>query len=313
MQIVERPCGTMVSIPKFYYKLTQESGGGVSIQICAEPVSNFHVSPAHMDRGDGKGERDVVYVGRYHCGADYKSRTGVFPATNISDLYTNIHNLGESVWVADYSMYFTLWMLYLVEYANWDSQTVIGKGTGEGTLSYATDPETGEDITTDTRTTSLMGYTDTMPYHTGTTLEARTTAACSTQYRYIEGLWDNVMDVVGYTWVPSKGTYLNPADYGDNSKSIVLGTVNSRYGTALNFEIRDIEGFYPMFIPEEKEEPSGSPFHYKWGSCDVVQYVQFRAPLTIGGYAGEGAKAGLFHLTKAQEKFVGARIMDLGA
>lgn len=75
----ERTGGTMVAIPKFWYKLTQ-NGNGLKIQIADRAQSGFSVSPAHMDRGDGKGERDVVYIGRYHCGtSSNKSTSGQRP------------------------------------------------------------------------------------------------------------------------------------------------------------------------------------------------------------------------------------------
>jgi hypothetical protein len=71
MKIVDRQIGgrwsKMVSIPKFWYQLTSNNGY-LSIKISNKKVSGFYTSPAHRDRGDGKGERDVVYIGRYHIG-----------------------------------------------------------------------------------------------------------------------------------------------------------------------------------------------------------------------------------------------------
>ena len=45
---------------------------------------------------------------------------------------------------------FTLWLLYLVEFADWNTQKTIGKGCGNNSAAQN------------------MGYTDSMPYHTGT-------------------------------------------------------------------------------------------------------------------------------------------------
>ena len=70
-----RTGGVMVKIPKFWFKWTK-SGSTLALQIAEKAVSGFSVSPAHMDRGDGKGERDYVYIGRYHCNSSYLSATG---------------------------------------------------------------------------------------------------------------------------------------------------------------------------------------------------------------------------------------------
>lgn len=76
VKVEDSEAGTLVEIPKFWYKLTKD-GSALSIQITNQETDGFSVSPAHMDRGDGKGERDVVYIGRYHCGSTaYKSAAG---------------------------------------------------------------------------------------------------------------------------------------------------------------------------------------------------------------------------------------------
>ena len=99
-----RDCGEVVSIPKFWYKLTQ-NGTGINIQIADGAVDGFSVCPACMDRGDGKGERDVVYIGRYHCrSSDYKSYGGSSPKIDItrSTARSGIHALGSTVWQSDF-------------------------------------------------------------------------------------------------------------------------------------------------------------------------------------------------------------------
>ncbi len=149
----ERTGGTMVAIPKFWY-LLEQSGSGMSIKIADRKVAGYSVSPAHMDRGDGHGERDVVYIGRYHCNSSYKSGTGS-PRVNVtrSSARANIHSIGSAIWQCDFAMRFTLWLLYIVEFADWNSQAKIGYGCGNNSSPQS------------------MGYTDSMPYHTGTTPE----------------------------------------------------------------------------------------------------------------------------------------------
>ena len=96
MEVVDdADLGKLVKIPKFWFKWTR-SGSSMKLQISDAEQTGFHVSPAHADRGDGAGERDYVYVGRYHCAAStYKSTSGVTPAGNMTraEFRTAIHNL----------------------------------------------------------------------------------------------------------------------------------------------------------------------------------------------------------------------------
>ena len=131
--------GEVVAIPKYWYRINKD-GNALSIEIADGAKDGFSVSPAHMDRGDGKGERDVVYVGRYHCGTGDSEGTtagsvsGKVPQVNGTRAQCRqaIHALGDNVWQMDYATYWTIAMLYLVEFANWDSQAVIGYGCGNG-------------------------------------------------------------------------------------------------------------------------------------------------------------------------------------
>lgn len=199
--------GTLVAIPKFWYKWTR-SGNGMKLQISNGPEDGFLVSPAHADRGDGYGERDVIYVGRYHCGSNYKSQTGVQPVTNItrSTARVSIHTLGDDVYQWDWATRWTIMMLYLVEYANWNSQAAIGYGCSPSSNKFN------------------MGLTDAMQYHTGTSAASRTTYGCC-QYRHIEGLWDNVYDWVDGTYFSGANVYciLNPDDYSDTTGGTLVG------------------------------------------------------------------------------------------
>lgn len=265
----ERTGGTMVSIPKFWYKLTQ-NGRGISIQIADHAVEGYSVSPAHMDRGDGHGERDVVYIGRYHCNGTYKSGTGS-PRVNMtrSSARSNIHNLGSTIWQSDFAMRFTLWLLYIVEFADWNSQAKIGYGCGNNSSPQS------------------MGYTDSMPYHTGTTQSSRTTYGCGTQYRNIEGLWDNCYDWCDgcYYNINGLNIILNPANFSDSSGGTAVGVPSNGYPSA--FAVKATGG-YPLFIPTAA---NGGAETY---SCDFWYFDSSYPCLCVGGDCGQGAGRGLF-------------------
>jgi hypothetical protein len=120
MTIVEKDGNSLVKIPKFWVKI-EKTAEKLSFKIADKPVTGFMVSPAHRDRGDG--EKDFVYIGRYHSDNTYKSVSGQTPITYITraTARVNTHNLGSEYWQLDISMWLTIWFLYLIEFANWDS------------------------------------------------------------------------------------------------------------------------------------------------------------------------------------------------
>ena len=264
----------VVAIPKFWYKITQE-GAGMTIKISDHAETGFSVSPAHMNRGDGKGERDVVYVGRYHCAdSTYKSTTGVKPAANAtrSAMRTSIHNLGATIWQIDFATRFTLWLIDNVEFADWSSQAKIGYGCGNNSG------------------TENMGYTDSMPYHTGTTQASRTTYGLGTQYRNIEGLWDNVYDWLDGCYYDSNGLNIikNPSSFSDSSGGTAVGVPSSGYPSA--FSVKNVSGTYALFIPTAA---SGSDSTY---SCDGWGFNASYPCLFAGGDYSRSQNRGLFYV-----------------
>lgn len=273
MQIVDdATAGKLVKIPKYYFKWTK-SGTKMKLQISEAAFDGSHVSPAHADRGDGKGERDAVYVGRYHCNSSYKSVSGQNPVVNITraTARTNIHKLGSTYWQYDFAMYWTIAMLYLVEFADWNSQAKIGYGCSPSGSKWK------------------VGYTDSMPYHTGTTASARTSYG-GTQYRYIEGLWDNVFDWCDGIYFSGANVYCikNPSSFSDSSGGTLVGTRPTSSGWISAFNVPTANGFeYALYT----SAISGSENTYITDYCysgGVVLYV--------GGNYNQNQNYGLFYL-----------------
>lgn len=291
----ERTGGTMVTIPKFYYKLTQNDSS-VEVQITSYPAPGFSVSPMHMERGDGLGERSVAYVGRYHCGMDdWKSVTGVKPAADYTreGSRQKIHELGSNIWQGDFAMRFTLWLLYIVEFADWNSQKTIGRGCGN---------KSGAENT---------GYTDSMPYHTGTTQSDRDTYGLGTQYRNIEGLWDNVTDWVDGCYNDSNGFHIikNPADFSDTAGGTVVAppiTMANSYPSAL---LVTAGGGFPLFFPTKFD---GSEETYL---CDTWSCSPSSPCLCAGGNFYTGKQYGLFGIFVNSRLYsgysIGSRLQEL--
>lgn len=286
VRVTDAVAGELVAIPKFWYKWTK-SGNSLKLQIADKETDGFHVSPAHADRGDGAGERDIVYVGRYHCNTNnYKSQSGVKPKANItrSAARTSIHNLGSNIWQSDIQMRMTIWMLYLVEFADWNSQKTIGKGCGNNSA------------------TENMGYTDSMPYHTGTTLASRDSYGLGTQYRYIEGLWDNVYDWGDGCYYNSNGLNIinTPSSFSDNSGGTAVGVPSSGWPSA--FTVATVAGLEWVIYPTAS---GGSETTY---SADCWYFGASDPCLCFGGSYGQSGVHGLFYVYYTSASDSGAGI-----
>ena len=237
-RVTDANAGELVEIPKFYYKWTR-NGSAMKLQISMTAFDGSHVSPAHMDRGDGVGERDYVYVGRYHCSSsNYKSASGVKPKASITRATsrTAIHNLGSNVWQFDFALWWTINMLYLVEFANWNSQACIGYGCGNNS------------------STENSGASDTMPYHTGTMKTSRTTYGVGVQYRYIEDYWANVNDYVDGIYYNQGYSYCinNPANFSDTSNGTQVSSsrdTSTAFLTITTWNIPNIPGYEYALTP----------------------------------------------------------------
>ena len=266
-------CGKLVKIPKYWYKWTK-TGNQMKLQISDAAQTGFLVSPAHADRGDGKGERDYVYVGRYHCASTYKSTGGAKPVGNITRAAarSSIHALGSDVWQYDFAMYWTIMMLYLVEYADWNSQAKIGYGCGNNSG------------------TENMGATDAMTYHTGTTAASRTTYAAGIQYRHIEGLWSNVLDWCDGIYFSGANVYCikNPASFSDTSGGTNIGTRPTSGGLISAWSIPSVSGFEYALYPSAV---AGSESTYV---CDYCSYSASGVVLCVGGNYGQNQGHGAF-------------------
>lgn len=286
VRVTDAVAGELVAIPKFWYKWTK-SGNSLKLQIADKETDGFHVSPAHADRGDGKGERDIVYIGRYHCNTNnYKSQSGVKPKANItrSTARTSIHNLGSNIWQSDIQMRMTIWMLYLVEFADWNSQKTIGKGCGNNSA------------------TENMGYTDSMPYHTGTTLASRDSYGLGTQYRYIEGLWDNVYDWGDGCYYNGNGLNIinTPSSFSDNSGGTAVGVPSSGWPSA--FTVATVAGLEWVIYPTAS---GGSETTY---SADYWYFNASNPCLYFGGYYSQSGYHGLFYVNYYGASYSSANI-----
>lgn len=183
---------TMVFIPVFYVA-QKRSGTKQYFYVSDKPKTGMTKHP-----GSGK------YVGRYHMndGADGYSKTGVpsfVDITRTSARGTAKSN-GSKFHLYDFAAYCAIIFLYIVEFADWNSQSKIGKGVvGE---SYS----------------QSSGGTDVMKYHTGN-VQGYRDGITYVQYRWLENLWGNVFQWVdGFNANGTTAYYCtDPSKYADDT------------------------------------------------------------------------------------------------
>ena len=289
----------MVKIPKFYYKITNSSSQ-MTIQIATAPQDGFKVSPAHQARYSGDSERDYVYLGKYKCNSSYKSVSDVYPITRIrrATAGDGCRKQGGSSYVTgyyqqDFHTFWTVRMLYIVEFANWNSQEVIGYGCGNGSSAVST------------------GTTNSMQYHTGTTQSSRTTYGTGVQYRNIEDPWGNVFEWVDGIYFSGSSIYIinDPASFSESFSGVNVGTRPTSYGYISNLATGSGDYDWAMY----PSDVSGSDSTYIPDYCD---YLSYGVTLAVGGYYYKSKDFGMFHLNgyvddSTSNSSIGTRLMYL--
>lgn len=161
---------TAVYIPKFWY------------DVVDDPINNkryWYISNvAYKNMGVHPGSNK--YLARYKCGTEARSITGLDREASISveTAKTNCVAKGPGFDLSTQKVWSAVRILYLVEFATWDSQAAIGGGIyGTSNTVYVS-----------------AGLTDTMAYHTGKVSDDEWPQI---QYRWIEGPYGNSIDFCG--------------------------------------------------------------------------------------------------------------------
>lgn len=188
----------MVKIPKFYYRRYRE-GNIEHIQIADKPAAGFSVHPLFNHGGV---ESEYAYVGAYKTSSNNKSVTGASPQTSQTraQFRTNAKAKGAGWSLIDIAAVSAIQMLMLVEFANNNMQSVIGRG-------YC-----------DRNSAPLKtGSCDSVPNLTGR--PSGTDGETGVVYRGIEDFWGSIWEWVdGVNW--NGGTYYvcnDPSKYADDT------------------------------------------------------------------------------------------------
>ena len=191
----------------------------------------------------------------------------------------------------DWQMNWTIKMLYLVEFADWNSQDTIGYGCESNVVG-----------------TSINGLTDNMRYHTGTNVSSRTSYG-AVQYRNIEGLWSGVYDWVDGCYYDYNGLNIinNPSDFSDDSGGTLIGKPISSASYPSKLSIGKAYGgqwLYP--IEENGSSSTYVPDAWSFYASNNVLYV---------GSNSQSLTTGLFFVNYANDVYrsdsIGYRLQKL--
>lgn len=264
----------MVYIPEFWFAVkTYETEK--YFYIANKAVDGFVKHP-----GSGK------YVGRYVLTDDALSASGGAPKVNLTRAAarSTAAAAGAKFHLYDFATHCAIILLYLVEYADWDSQRKIGQGRSIANSIVNT------------------GETDAMTYHTGTTT-SRDSTTDSVQYRWIENPWGNVYQFVdGFNVKDGVAYYcLEPGKYADNTVDnyTEIGTLpNSNF--IKNVAVTD----NGLIIPSE----TGSEETYISDWAQIIKSGM--AGMYVGGSRTDKSGAGLMfcNVTPHTGATVGARL-----
>ena len=116
---------TVVYIPEFYYTAYKDTANSKWVWAISPTAKEGFVKHP----GSGR------YIGRFHTSgssAAVYSKSGVAPLNNTSrtSFRTYSHNKGTKWFMIDLATWSALQMLYIVEFADWNSQGKLGKGNG---------------------------------------------------------------------------------------------------------------------------------------------------------------------------------------
>lgn len=250
---------TVVYIPEFYYTAYKDTTNSKWLWAISPTAKDGYVKHP----GSGR------YIGRFHMSGDSTevfSKSGPVPLVNISraNARTYGHNKGSKWWMLDLATWSALQMLYLVEFADFHSQSTLG--TGYSNSSYTAG--------------GAMGATGAAQYHT------LKISGDHNMYRWVEDPFSNVRDWVDGAFFSARAVYTgtNNASFQDSTTNLTATGItlpSSDYITGFGYS----EECPYAFIPDAAT--GGSATTYVPDS--VISNTGARA-LNVGGsyYVGDG-------------------------
>lgn len=259
----------MVEIPKFYYKY-EYAAPVHKWSISPIQEAGYTIHPAFVRGGVEKNYRYYCAYEGYNSGGTLKSRSGVLPTAEqtIATFRTQAQANGAGWSLIDWNLLYAVQMLFLTEYADFDTQAMIGNGN-----------DTGSDYAITTGQSNAIGNASSPATNDNMWMSYRGIENWyASMYKFIDGI--NVSEKVVYV-NSNPATFASDiftGDYISTGASFpgVNGYVNGLNNSSKGFIANAAAGTDSTYIPDYIYSGTG------------VRIVRF------GGYAGESLRGGGF-------------------
>ncbi|HID0767948.1 TPA: hypothetical protein ACXDAZ_002477 [Clostridium botulinum] len=275
----------MVEIPKFWFKIDYVSNDVIEFWICDGAKDGYEIHPAFFrDRkhlcDDNSGIAEEVDYRYHHTylpslnNNKLESKSGMIPRTSVSTDQARNYAIarGKGWGLVDFNLRYAIQLLYLIEYAHFNSQEKIGNGI------------------INTNSLCKTGGTDSLGNQSGES-NNNVNGKYQISYRGIEDLWGNC-----YQWIDGF--------YCDNNCNVLLGNKGfnnlgngyTKHITGLKFEtiygyISDI--FANKYIGFVIKEGKGTT---STNLCDSG-HLSVSARPAVGGSYQDSFDVGIFRFS----------------
>lgn len=217
----------MVYLPEMYFRITYDAEANRwYYYVTDKQIDGFTRHPA-----------SGTYIARYFTSNGYVSNSNNGIVETLTTFRTNSAAKGTGWQQQGLFQRSYIDLMYIVEFANWNSQQEIGTPTNG----------------------SSNGYTDTMIYHTGCSLSGYV----ATQYRHIESLWAMFEWVDGILCDTDRGIYIctDPSKFSDTvTDDYTLFATNTNGNTGFTTQFHRNDDFPWLFWLAKKGGGSASTY-----------------------------------------------------
>ena len=284
----------MVEIPKFWWKTDEPTSDQYQWRISDAAQAGFTVHPAFVTDGV---EKDYIYMSAFEAdvsGSELTSVSGVQPDTDrtIGTYRTFAQARGTGWQLQTYWGTHALQILYLIEYADFDTQTTIGRGyvdaaSGSGNESI----NTGATISLGNASGAASG----------------TDGLSAISYRGVENFWGNIWTFVDGLNVNNNVAYVSNENFASDTFSgdyTSIGTLNSG-----DSYVTDV--LFPHFLATSLGGSDTSHLHdYYYADSNEQNIALFSGSWLDGSFAG-GFMWILGSVSSSATRIIGSRLQIL--
>ena len=262
----------MVEIPKFYYKHIK-TGNVTSISISTVMLPEYAVHPAFIRAGVEKNYRYYCAYEGYNNGGKLISRSGIAPTRSqtLATFRSQANTNGTGWSLIDWNLIYAVQMLFVVEFASFKTQEILGNGN-----------DTGGDFAMTTGGSNSIGNASSSATNDDTWMS----------YRGIENWYGNAYKLIDGVNIQVRSIFTNtlnnPSTYASDTFTGAYSDTGVDFLTSSGY-ISGLQGSNKGFIPSAVAGSSSTKVpDYFYGTTGTSNYIVF-----YGGSAAVSAGGGL--------------------